>query len=401
MVDRPIPLQHETSRAAQRVVEDELAPCIPTRLAQGDDYGLDGFVQHVRPGRPPCRTSLLFGLQVKGTEAVFQPLHQEPLRVAHLIDWTTSQVSVVVAVHSNTSRFTRWRTAADIVQELDAVHGQWRDQQAVGVAFRECDQYAGDALHEWLRRSLARTSDPEGGRTRFHKSLRRVLLTELYHGYAFVGQHAELAEQPGGPAVARFVTGMQWAKGEIDESAVLASRALCGALLLFDEVYFPASLTYAVVGALGPSLFLRLLSSQRLVPIAHLSRELAFVIGNQNAGDLYFFDTDMGAVLDRELKAVAARHGLSSEFVRTVFQVTRDVKLGENVSREILTVSKLPYVRDLVGLGVARPQAHEPPWAAERLLRIGNVVKFYAAAEQLGVDVVEFEPGLARLALAR
>jgi len=194
---------------------------------------------------------------------------------------------------------------------------------------------------------------------------------------------------------------MQWSKGEADETAVLASRALCGALILFDEVFFPASLTYAAVGALGPSIFLQLLSSRRLVPIAHLSSDLAFVIGNKGVGDLYLFNADISAVLEREIGAVATRYGLSSEFVGTVIQATRDVPLGERFSRELLTVSKAPYVRDLLGLGVSRPQALEPQWAAERLLRIGHVVKFYAVAEQLGVDVVEFEPGLARLALAR
>jgi hypothetical protein len=128
---------------------------------------------------------------------------------------------------------------------------------------------------------------------------------------------------------------------------------------------------------------------------------LAFVTGRQNVGDLYFLEANMAEVFDRELHTIMSRYNLSDDFVGTVVRATRDVECGDKVAREVLDVSKSPYVRDLVGLGVARPQAQEPLWAAERLLRIGNVVKFYAAAEQLAVDIVEFEPGLARLALAR
>src|SRR5215813_7039861 len=150
MPDHPIPQRHETGRAAQRAVEQELSPCITTRLGQGDDYGLDGFVQHVRPGRPPCRTSLLFGLQVKGTEGILEARHLESLRTAHLLDWATHQIPVVVAVHSTLSRATRWRTANEIVQQLDASDSSWRTQQSVAVVFSDLDEHGGIRLHEWL-----------------------------------------------------------------------------------------------------------------------------------------------------------------------------------------------------------------------------------------------------------
>jgi len=86
MNERPIPSEHEIARIAQYEVEGKLRPCITTRLGEGDDYGLDAFVQHVIPGNPPLRTNLLFGLQVKGTGKELTPTHTEPLKVAHLID---------------------------------------------------------------------------------------------------------------------------------------------------------------------------------------------------------------------------------------------------------------------------------------------------------------------------
>jgi len=401
MQQRTIPTTHEIARESQRAVEQQLAPCITTRLGQGDDYGLDGYVQHVRPGRPPIRTSLLFGLQIKGHEAAFQEINTEQFRVAHLVDWTSIQVPVVVAVHSTSTGATRWRLASEMVLELDASSPGWRTQDSVTVQFLQSNQLSNQALHDWIQHSLARSSDLEGGQTRFHRTFRSVLLTEIYHDHAFVGQRGELAERPGGPGVARFVTGMQWTQGELDETAVEATRVLSGALLLFEQIYFPSSLAYAVVGALGPTAFLRLLEQRRLVPILYPTHELAFIIGNENIGDLYFLNGDMNVVFERELTSLASRYGLNRQFVRRVNEAARRMDVPDRVSQELLTVSKLPYIRDLVGLGLARPQAQEPPWAAERLLRIGNVVKYYATAQQLSVDIVEFEPGLGRIAAAR
>ncbi len=40
MTDRPIPPEHEIAREAQHQVEGKLRPRIPTRLGEGDDYGL-------------------------------------------------------------------------------------------------------------------------------------------------------------------------------------------------------------------------------------------------------------------------------------------------------------------------------------------------------------------------
>ncbi len=240
-----------------------------------------------------------------------------------------------------------------------------------------------------------------GGKDRLHRSLRSVLLTELYHDYAWTGQHGGLAESPGGPAVGRFVTGMQWEKGEIDDRAVLASRVLTGALMLFEQVFFPAELLYAAVGSLGADLFDQLLSNERVVPVILPSQDLAFVTGSEERGDLYFFDVNMLEVQDRGLSAIRKKYGLTSSFAMRVKQATRKLELPDRTTKELLEVSKLDYIRELVGLGAPRAQSKEPSWAAERLLRIGNVVKFYSMAELLSVDIVEFEPGLARLALAR
>jgi hypothetical protein len=75
----------------------------------------------------------------------------------------------------------------------------------------------------------------------------------------------------------------------------------------------------------------------------------------------------MNTILERNLKNLAAKSGFTHEFARTILAATQQIDTPNSVADELLTVSKLPYVRDLVGLGVARPQAKEPAWAAERL----------------------------------
>ena len=385
-----------------RAVESELSPCICTRLNEGDDYGLDAFVQYVHPGRPARRTSLQFGLQVKGTSVGFESYFAIRLKVSSLCDWQDANQPVIVAVHSLQSQATRWRMASEIVAQLDQASSSWRSQSTVSVPFEVAHELAADKLHAFLWRGISGASDTGGGSTRFHVHTRSVLLTELYHGYAYTGQHADISSTPGGSAVGHFITGMQWKKGEVDERAVVATRVLTAALLLFDEVYYPAHLTYAAVGAVGSELFLRLLDQRRLIPVLLPQRELVFLSGaDRRAGDLYFMNADMAQVLERELRGVQTKHGLGSAFGPTVVGATRILDLPARVDSELLEVSKLPYVRDLLSLGVPRPQGREPVWAAERLLRVGQVVKYYAIADLLRVDVVEFEPGLSRLALAR
>ncbi len=402
MPDRPIPDEHEIARAAQHAVEGKLAPCIPTRLGQGDDYGLDAFVQHVIPGYPPIRTALLFGLQVKGSATELAENHQESLKVSHLIDWTAAQPPILIAVHSVQVETTRWRFANEIVDELDRTNDKWRLQKTVSISFSNLYEHSKAELHEWLKRSLLHASDSDGGTTRFHRNYRSVLLTEIYHKGGFVGQHFTIAEQRNGPPVADCITGMQWGTGEVDERAVSATRVLASALLLFDEVYYPVPFTHAAVAALGAPQFLKLIKSRRLIPILNpRNSELTFVTGKDKVGDVYFFESPEADMLGRNLKAVATQFRLSPEFARTVGQAIRHVDFPKKVSDELLEVSKAPAIRKLLGLGVSRPQAMEAPWSAERLLRIGNVVKYYSVAEQLHVDVVEFEPGLAQVALAR
>ena len=402
MPDRPIPSEHETARAAQRAIEGRLAPCIPTRLGQGDDYGLDAFVQHVFPGYPPVRTALLFGLQIKGTAAELVDNHQEQLKVSHLIDWTTAQQPILIAVHSVRTETTRWRFASEIVDELEKANRNWKSQATVSIAFSKEHEHSKGHFHEWLRRSLQHATDTEGGTTRFHRSYRSVLLSEIYHERGFSGQHFKIADKQGGPAVADCVTGMQWVTGEVDEHAVSATRVLAGALLLFDKVYYPVAFTRAVVTVMGSSRFLKLINSNRLIPILNPRNcDLTFAAGADQVGDVYFYESPESDMLGRNLRAVATEFQLPPRFARSVERAVHPVTYSEKDSQELLTVSKDPAIRKLFGLGAVRPQAKEAPWSAERLLRIGHVVKFYSIAEQLRVDVVEFEPGLAQVALAR
>jgi hypothetical protein len=391
----PLPQEHETARAAQRRVEEKLAPCIPTRLGQGDDYGIDAYVQHVLPGIPPIRTAELFCLQIKGKVTPLEEMHSEQLKTAHLLNWSSYQIPVIIAVHCVASDQTRWRAATDIVSELDLRSNGWRARASVSVNFSESDARSDGTLHEWLNKVLVHLSDVAGGRTRFHVGVRSVLLTEMYHfGTSSVGQRGSLSDTPNGPPVVDFVSGMQWGQGEVDQNAVAATRVLAGALLLFDQVFFPVYHTIAAVATLGPELFRKLVEKQRLVPITHLGEgKLMFITDREGFGDVYFFKADE--------TAITQEFGLTKDFARVVTAATRHLPVIANVSKELREVSKLAYIRDLLGLGYPRPQAKEPSWAAERLLRIGNVVRFYAIAEQLGVDIVEFEPGLARLALAR
>lgn len=398
----PIPQQHEISRIARQNVEAQLLPCIVTRLDQGDDYGLDGYVQQLLPRPVLLRTPVIFALQIKGTAEAFDGIWQEPLEVKHLKDWSATNLEVLVAIHSTTSNATRWQFARNITSELDTRKIDWREQKTVRVSFSKSDERSGNSLHSWLKASLDDLNDREGGKSQLHRSVRKVLLTELYHEYAYVGQRGGIAERPDGPPVAHFITGLQWQKGELDERKLIAYRALCGALLLFEQVYFPSYLTYAVVGALGGKKFIELVESGRLIPIDLNNLHLFFVHGSENQGDLCFFEADSHEIRERELNSLRKKYQLSNSFVSKTLAATKIINLPlKRIEAELLEVSKSNYVRNLLGLGKPRPHSKEPIWSAERLLRIGNVVQYYMMADQLSLDVVEMEPGLARLALAR
>lgn len=403
MNQREIPREHEISRAAQRAVERDLAPCITTRPAQGDDYGLDGFVQHVQSGIPPVWTGLTFGLQTKGHEAAFVEEHAEPLRVRDLVCWRSQNLPVLIAVHSLSSKATRCRFADEIVLELQQRKPLWEQQDTVAVHFTCEHERLKGGDRGWLHTFLANDADADGGLSRFHKIQRSVLLTEIYHDKVFAGQRFTLALAPNGPPVVGDCwTGMSWAQGELDEHAVHSRRVLAAALLLFEQVYFPAQFIAAAVAAMGIRQFMNLIRSQRLIPLVNSrNEELTFITGSDGLGDLYFLSASGSDLLGRNLRAVATHFRLSGGFERTVRAAIREVSFGKKLELEINEVSKTRGIRDLVGLGESRPQSKEAPWSADRLLRIGNIAKFYHIAEQVRADVVEFEPGLAHVALAR
>ncbi|MDZ4404284.1 DUF4365 domain-containing protein [Prosthecobacter sp.] len=402
MLGSPIPEQHEIGRTAQRAVEDYLSPCIPTRLAQGDDYGYDAFVQHVIPGCPPLRTPMVFGLQVKGTSKLIEQNQSEQLKVRHLVEWTSTQFPVLIALHSIPSNTTRWRFADEVVNNLENESPKWRTQTTVAVNFKDSDEYLPEQFHPWLGRCLAMAYDKEGGHSRFHKVCRSVFLTEIYHDHVFTGQHFNIAAERRGASIANCVTGMQWSKGELDEKAVTARRVLAGALLLFDQVYFPAQLIRSAVAALGFQRFINLTREQRLIPVCEpLNSEVTFVVEQSGVGNLQILSAPEADMLGGNLDAVAKEFRLPRLFHKVVANAVKAVSYDNKMHREMIETAKSKLIRDLFGLGEQNPQGHEAPWSAERLLRIVNIVKYYSVADQLGVDVVEFEPGLAQLALAR
>jgi len=398
-----IPESHETGRAAFDLAVRQLRPSIVTEPRQGDDYGIDGFVQQFVRQNGLIQTNVQYGLQSKGTSAPFQDVHSEQFETLDLKKWSNSTLEVLLVVSSLENEESRWRFVSDVVSELESSKPNWRRQTTVNVAFQSTDRYSMPDLHSWIDRRLGELLDLRGGRDRFHKRIRSVLITDLAHPFAPNGEKWDISETPSpGRIVGSIISGPHWIEGELDSRFLNAYRVICGALLAFEKVYFPLELAYAVVEVLRPAAFIKLVENDRLIPITLQNRSLAFVVGNDRTkGDLYYASLNSEKVETRMIASFQKRYQLPSLFAKRLVAKIRRITPSIAVEEELTTVTKLQSVRSLLGLGLPRPKSEEGIWSAERLLRIGRVVDYYFIAKELGVDVVEFEPGLSRVALAR
>lgn len=380
-------------------VEQQLHPWRHTRVAQGDDFGRDGFVQIV--DRDDSNLSMpapeCFAIQVKATAGPFSD--SEPIRLTtrHLRLWSRA-MPVVVAAWSRASQEVRWRLATEIIADLRV--GQLQDQETVQVPFRTSDSFDSPGqMREQLHRRIADCYDRLGGVQRFHSSIRRVLLTDLYpegrsntsQGYTLEGTKGDL----------HFEHGPSWKNGDLNPAEVYAPRVLTGALFLYEKVWYPLGATETVVRALGTTTFANLIKEQRLVPY-----KLQNTVGTGWEEGLNYCEivwTKAPGSPQRQVgsqcREFARQHDLGTAFAVELEQRVRILEdvAAERIKKETLRDLARPELRRAIGLGSPKEGAREALWDSDPVRRLIHLNEAAAVAEASKVDVIELESGLAKV----
>jgi hypothetical protein len=184
---------------------------------------------------------------------------------------------------------------------------------------------------------------------------------------------------------------------------VFAPRVLAGALLLFEEVLVPLAFLEVTVRSLGPQLLRSLLTAEHLIPVA--TEDL--VGFRHEAGE--FRGTPVGIhphdeegpfvrrAAERMLVSVTDKRDLLEAIHRTTKIIPPTVTA--RIVKESQNDLTKPAIRNLLGLSPHRTHdGSEPVWDAMLVNRILHLNTALATAEELNVDVVEYEAGLSRLA---
>ena len=392
-----------------RAVEDALDPWRITWVDGRDDCGRDGFIQLIDelPDASGAAAPLTAAIQVKSEGTPLGDRHLEPLETRHVALWSDDCApSTLVVVWSKSTSELRWRTACEIVRELAVLRPHWREQGEVGVEFRKEHTFAAAAdARRFLYRRIADESDRFGGRARHHKFRRRALLTDVYlqttpssHSFTLKG-----IEDHNKDNELIVVQGPGWLYGDIDAADILATRVLAGAALLYEEVWLPFWSIRAVVGAIGREALLQMLRSDRM-SFFELSSTAGFHYRRgEMRGSLMSYgrasqpEQADGVLLRQQL--VRLLGSSDDEVAEAVLR--RTVSLGPEFGSRVLTESNRDLsnrsLRDLLGLG-PKSGENESIWDAPLANRVVHMNLAMAVANTYGVDVVEYESGLSRLA---
>jgi len=395
--------QQLQERESLRQIEESLAPWLIQWCQQGSDFGRDGWVQIVDEVGPGGQVSpLTFLIQAKSEREAFGERTAVSIETRHLGSWNASPSSVLVALWSGVSRRCAFRTARDIVAELDRVRSGWREQTAVSVHFRSEHVLSGKSARDFVRRRVADEADALGGVKRFHQVRRRVLLTDLYLGTSSTAQTIT-ASAPGKPDD-QVVLGPGWEEAELDRSDVYAPRVLAGALLLFEEVLIPLASFEVVLRALEPRVVQMLLTAGHLVPVSAEDLTAFRCEGGQLRGKavalhVHHEGDAVPAMIDRLFGSLKQRN--AGDLLATIHRTTRPI--APSVTFRVVSETHRdlgnPAVRRLLGLSPHRiDDTSEPVWDAMLVNRLLHLNAALATAEELNVDVVEYEAGLSRLA---
>lgn len=390
--------QNDLEHASLLAIETWLQPWRVTKVDQRDDIGRDAIVQIVNRD---CRGALSLAgpcawLQCKGHSAKFEQVFSERLETRHLGLWTLRGAApAVVVVWSQPSNEIRWRTAQEILGELESAKPNWESQSTVTVQFRaEHSASATGRDLQGLERRIVAESDLSGGRTSIRLGRRRAILPYLYRSTI---PSVEKYTVPTPKGEIQITAGPAWANNELDPRDAHAERVLLCSLMLFEETWIPLESSMGIAALLGWSLFLDRVRSGALVPyIMNESVGFTKMEGNPIGGiGTFRLESKDGSnvALGNFMARVPKNDANSFERAVRIPRVT-----GVSILQETAQDLSRTSIRRLLGLRPYWEEHLEPVWDAPLVARLLEVNRARAIAEWVGADVTILEGGMSRIA---
>lgn len=401
--DEPIIVSTENrlERDSMNAIERLLQPWRLTWVDQRDDIGRDAFVQFMAVDglvtRPVSETCIL---QAKATSNALPENAGVSVETRHLALWADDiAFPALIVLWSKRSQELRIRTAREVMTNVGVQSPDWRSQKTVSIPLRPEHTVPGRRSLESLRRLVRDELDAKGGRIRFHSARRRIILPQLFIDGGETSIQMELDTRSEAPNVHAFI-GAGWNGLDLDASDADARRILLSALLLYEEIWMPLSLTTTVFCLIGRERLDRLLRESRLVLYASYTTAMFAYTKNHFLGALVTFDGP-GDQEDRfeqwytQIEQRCRSAGLATLLRQHVRRLGR-----AEIDRALIdTQSDLgrESIRDALGLGVSRWQ-QLPIWDQELYGRLLHLNIASAIAAEHGIDVIDHEAGLSWLA---
>ncbi len=391
--------QNRQEQAAIDALRPYLRPWRCTFVDQRDDFGRDGVVQIVDADNRGTHfiSPLTFWLQCKSEAKALPQVYADPVETRHMALWANQFASpLILALWSVADGKFRFRSARDVVEELERTSPNWRNQDYVNVNYRSHHGYTtpAEALDQ-LSRTVKHELDQHGGVEAIHSTRRRIVLTTLFpSGRVSTSETLGLS----GSHDAKLILGEGWIEGDIDSYEVLALHVLAASLLLYEEVWVPFNSLRTCLDLLGDRLTLDLLDRGRLRPYS-VNRGLGFhYFEGATTGRLVTFEHVSENSIAHRLK-----NGLRPEQVVHVKSLAKAVTIpagpdADSIRTETLIDLRKPNIRAILGL---RPHLgntdEEPFWDAQLVNRMASMNLSSAVAAAVRADAIQLEAGMSRL----
>jgi hypothetical protein len=403
--DDPIYFSRENrvEGASLRAIEEALEPWRITWIDGRSDVGRDGFVQTAEesPGGKARALAITCVLQAKATDKTLRQSHPVVLETRHVALWADElSEPTLIMLWSRTTRELRVRTAREVLSEIEISSPDWHSKNEVTVRISTAHVWKLDRrTHASMLRILIDELDKAGGQRRFHRSVRRILLTHIVLD-KMATLHTVQFESADGTSGGTIYVGDGWDGPELDKADTDGHRILLAALMLYEQVWLPLPVIGAAHHLLGPRAFAALADSGRLVFMAP-ARRVGLCHGRgQILGGLL---TLAGAITPLEdalqwtaqIERNSGHPGLAGMLnralkVQSPSILTRGIAGAEHDLRQERICQEM-------GLRRPRERLQLPYWDREIFNRILTVNLARAVAQEHAIDVIDFESGMSWL----
>jgi hypothetical protein len=390
-------LERDSTNAIDKILK-------PWRIAwvdQRDDIGRDGFVQiMVVDGIVTRAAPETCAIQAKATASALPRNAGAVVETRHLALWSDDNAPpILIALWSNRSQELRIRTAREVMLNVQVQSPNWRSQGEVSIPLRPEHAVPDARSLDSIRRQISDELDAKGGRTKYHSARRRLLLPQIFIDGGETAAHLELETRKEGPNVNVFIGG-GWNGHDVDPADTDARRIFLSALLLYEEIWMPLSLTSTVLRLIGRARFERLLLESRLILYASyatgtFSHATGYVLGGLVAFEGPSSPEERFANWAKNIEKTCRSKGLATLLERHM----RRLGCAEIERALIDTQSDLKRedIRNALGVGPS-PWQRLPIWDQELYGRLLHLNIATAIAAEHGIDVIDHEAGLSWLA---